>query len=119
METNNSSESSVLKIKTDKGLKIISKQKIFFIQANKKNSIVRIDEPELINSLHSLRWFSQMLLPLDFFRCHYSYLVNCRLVDCFSSKGITLKGNIIVPLSRNKLPELEKILAELQKEKEL
>jgi two-component system LytT family response regulator len=115
MKTINSIESRVIEIKTDKGFKIISNKKILIIKANKKKSIIHVDGSELIKSFNSLKWFSQKLKPPDFFRCHNSFIINCHLVDCFSTKGITLKGNIIVPLTRNKLPELENILAELQR----
>ncbi len=108
--------SSIIKIKTDKGLKIISTRRIVVIRANKKKSVLQIERSDSIISLDSLKWFSNKLSTPDFFRCHNSYLINCRSVDFFSTKGITLKGNIIVPLSRSKLPELEQILTELQKE---
>jgi two-component system LytT family response regulator len=108
--------SDIIEIKTDKGLKIISTKTIVVIKANRKRTVLQVNGSELINSSYSLKWFSQILTPPDFFRCHNSYLVNCRQVDCFSSKGITLKGNIIVPLSRYKLSDLEEILIKLQKE---
>ena len=109
-------ESYIIEIKTDKGLKIISTKTIKVIKANRKRTLLQVDGSVSINSLYSLKWFSQKLSPLGFFRCHNSYLINCRQVDCFSTKGITLKGSIIVPLSRHKLSELEIILTEQQKE---
>jgi two-component system LytT family response regulator len=115
MEKCKSPESTVIEIKTEKGLKIIPIQKILFLKANKKNSKIQLCDSKLIICFNSLKWFSQRLKTPAFFRCHYSFIINCNFVDSFSSKGISLIGNEIIPLSRGKLPDLEKILAELQK----
>jgi DNA-binding LytR/AlgR family response regulator len=111
----NSPDTTVIEIKTRKGLKIIPTQKILFLKADKKKSIILLCDSKLIICLNSIKWFSQRFKTPDFFRCHYSYIVNCNFVDTFSSKGITLIGNKIIPLSRGKLLELEKILADLLK----
>jgi two-component system, LytTR family, response regulator len=114
METNDLFESGVIEIKTEKGFKIISYNQILSIRANKKKTIVQISNAESVKSLNSLKWFSRKLVPPDFFRCHNSYMVNCRYIDCFSTKAIILKGNTIVPLTRNKLLKLEEILSLIQ-----
>lgn len=67
METNDLIESGVIEIKIEKGFKIIPRQKILTIRAEKKESIVQIDNEEPIKSLNSLKWFSQKLIPPDFF----------------------------------------------------
>lgn len=91
MELHNSYESITIEVKTVKGSKIISKQKIVFIEANKKNTIIRIDsgqeDDEIIISINPLKWFLQKLEPPDFYRCHKSFLINCHYVDCFCNKA--------------------------------
>jgi two-component system, LytTR family, response regulator len=114
METNDLIESGVIEIKTEKGFKMISYHQILSIRADKKKTIVQINDAESIKSLNSLKWFSQKLIPPDFFRCHNSYMVNCHHVDYFSTKAIILKGRTIVPLTRNKFLKLEEILAQIQ-----
>ena len=59
--------------------------------------------------LSSLRSFEKKLPRNKFLRIHKSYIINLDRIDNLSSKNVEIESNLI-PVSRNKKAELEKIL---------
>jgi len=104
----------VLEIKTYRGIKYIPVIRIIYIKAEKKESVIYLNDNKVVNAKYLLKWYSDLLSPPDFFRCHNSYIINCQYVDCFCSKEIILVNNIHIPLSRNKLHSLKENLIEFQ-----
>lgn len=92
----------VLEIKTTKGLKYISPNKIVYIKAENRGTTIFMGDSEKIFTKHLIKQFEMFLKEPDFFRCHNSYLVNCKYVDCVCSHEIILVNNIRITLSRNK-----------------
>ena len=105
---------SVLEIQTIRGLKLISVNKILFIKAFNKGSIMLLNDSEEVETKSLLGIFTKYLPSPYFFRCHYSYLVNCTYVDCFTNDQIVLKGNLRIPLSRYRIKHFKQNLVELQ-----
>ena len=59
--------------------------------------------------LSSLRNFEKKLPVNKFLRIHKSYIINLDRIDNLSNKTVEIESNLI-PVSRNKKAELEKIL---------
>ena len=95
-----SQELAVIEIRTTKGIKLISTGRIIFIQSEKKGTIIHLSEDEDIQATHLLKWYSKQLPMPEFFRCHNSYIINCKLVDFIRSSDIILLGGYKIPLSR-------------------
>ena len=106
----------VIEINTAKGKKIVSTASIIFVKANKKGSVISINDQGLIETGHLLKWYKNFLLEPVFFRCHNSFIVNCLFVDCFCNKEVILSEHIRIPLSRKRIPDFRKNLIELKKE---
>lgn len=104
----------VLEIKTQKGLKYISLNKMVYIKAENKGTTIFMEDSEKICTKHIIKLFENFLIEPEFFRCHNSYLVNCRYVDCLCSHDIILKNNDRIPLSRNKKQPFINNLVSLQ-----
>jgi len=104
----------ILEVRTYRGIKYIPVIRIIYIKAEKKESVIHLDNNKLVNARYLLKWYSGVLSTPDFFRCHNSYIINCKYVDCFCSKEIILVNNIHIPLSRNKLKSLKENLVEIQ-----
>ncbi len=108
------SKNRVLEIKTQKGLKYISLNKIVYIKAENRGTTIFMGDSEKIFTKHLIKQFEKFLIEPEFFRCHNSYLVNCKYVDCLCSHEIILKNNIRITLSRNKKQQFIKNLISLQ-----
>ena len=116
MDSNNALQQQSLEVKTPEGLKVICIKNILYVKAARKCSIVYLDDLNTIITYHLLKWYNKYLLNPCFFRCHNSYIVNCRFVDCFYNKTITLKDKNRIPLSRNRIRSFKKNLEYLQRE---
>ena len=115
LNSNNYRNMQVIEIKTERGFKLISVEVIIFIKANIKRTILKVEkENEPMNSLYPLSWYTSILKPPLFLRCHKSYIINCKYVEYYCSKAIILKGNHVIPLSRQKISDLKNNLIELQ-----
>jgi len=110
MDSYNISQQHSLEVKTPDGLRIICVKNILYIEASRKCSIVYFDDRSSIVTFHMLKWFDNYLLVPYFFRCHNSYIVNSRFVDCYNHKEIHLKDRIKIPLSRNRIRSFKKNL---------
>jgi two-component system, LytTR family, response regulator len=104
----------LLEIHTEKGIKLIPLNKIIYIKAFKKGSLIHLQNSGPIKTNYLLKLFEGYLPLPYFFRCHNSYIVNCQTVDCFCSNQIILEGNKRIPLSRSKKQEFKANLIELQ-----
>jgi two-component system, LytTR family, response regulator len=100
-ETNNLFQQSI-EVKTPVGFKIICYKRIIFVEAEGKFSIVYLDDCTTVITYHLLKWYNNTLLKPCFFRCHNSFIVNCRFVDCYNYKEILLDMNKRIPLARNR-----------------
>ena len=107
MEIHNAHEAQVLEIKTAKGIKYISYNKVIFIKAENRGTIIVLNNSERIFTKYPIKWYERFLLNPYFFRCHNSYIINCKYFDCLCSSDIVLKGNIRIPLSRNRKVSLK------------
>jgi DNA-binding LytR/AlgR family response regulator len=97
----------ILEIQAARGLKLIPVRNILFIQSSKKKSIIQLYSSERIQTNYLIKAYCNCLPKPLFFRCHNSYLVNCRIVDYFSSTEIILQGNRRIPLSRRRKKEFK------------
>ncbi|MDO9339837.1 MAG: LytTR family DNA-binding domain-containing protein [Bacteroidales bacterium] len=116
MDSNNSSQQLSLEVKTPAGLKVICIKNILYIEAEGKFSIMYLDDFNIIITYHLLKWYDKYLLQPYFFRCHNSYLVNCRFVDCYCNKSITLIDKNRIPLSRSRIRSFKENLKYLMGE---
>ncbi len=116
MESNLDTQNQSLEIKTSAGLKIISIKNILYVEAAGKCSIVYLEDLNTIISYHLLKWYENKLLIPDFFRCHNSFIVNCRFIDCYNHKEIILKDKKRISLSRTRISSLKDNLKYLQEE---
>jgi two-component system, LytTR family, response regulator len=92
----------VLEIKTNKGIKYISQNRLIYIKAENRGTILLLNTSERLFTNHLIKWYENYLLNPEFFRCHNSYIVNCRYFDCLCGNEIILKDQIRIPLSRKK-----------------
>lgn len=103
MNRNNASQQQSLEVKTSVGLKVLYIKNIIYIEAARKFSIVYLDDHNIIITYHMLKWYNSYLFKPYFFRCHNSYIVNCKVVDYYCNNTITLKNKKKIPLSRNRI----------------
>lgn len=94
---------SLVEISTQRGKKIININQIAYIKANNKYSFIYLSSSESISTTHLLKWFENILPESLFFRCHKSYMINYRYVDCFTNITIILTRNILIPMSRERI----------------
>ncbi|NLJ43940.1 MAG: LytTR family transcriptional regulator [Bacteroidales bacterium] len=102
MDITNDQKAKVLEIKTAKGIKYISQNRIIYVKAENRGTVLLLNNSDRILTKHLIKWFEKYLISPEFFRCHNSYIINCRYFDCLSSCQIILKGQIRIPLSRNR-----------------
>lgn len=105
---------TILEIHTAKGSKLISLQKILFIEAFNKGSIIYLIDKEKVTTKYLLNSYSEYLPSPLFSRCHNKFLVNCQFVDCFSYYQVILKDNQRIPLSRHWKQSFKESLIEFQ-----
>lgn len=91
-----------IEVKTPKGFKILYLQNLIYVRAEKKFSIIFLTDDIDLITFHSLKWFEERLLKPSFFRCHNSYIVNCKFIDFYKQNEIKLKGGERILLARNK-----------------
>lgn len=99
-----------IKVNTAKGIYYITVDEIIYIKAENKYSTIYLVDSESIKTNHLLKWYTTHLQEPDFYRCHHSVIVNCRYVECICGNTLILKGDNIVPLSRNKKHPFENYL---------
>lgn len=102
MSIANSNETQVLEIKTAQGLKYISKNRLIYVKAENRGTMLLLNNSDRVFTKHLIKWYERFLSNPEFFRCHNSYIVNCRYFDCLCSCEIILKEQIRIPLSRNR-----------------
>jgi len=88
---------SVLEIHTQKGLKLININRIRFVKAFNKGTVVYLVNLENIETNCLIKSYEKYLTSPNFFRCHNSYLINCNFVDCFCSN----ERYPFVPVAKN------------------
>jgi len=115
MNNFNAQNTQVLEIKTSKGIKYISQNRIVYIKAENKGTNINLNNSEKVYTKHLLKWYNKYLKSPIFFRCHNSYIVNCIDVECHCSSEIILKEQIRIPLSRNKKQSFKENLILLEK----
>ncbi|MBN1951002.1 MAG: LytTR family transcriptional regulator DNA-binding domain-containing protein [Bacteroidales bacterium] len=103
----------VLEVKTSLGYKIIAINNIVFLEAKGKFTIIHVDDQSEIITYHLLKWYTENFSEPYFFRCHYSYLINCSYVNCYTYKEIVMKDGSKVPLSRGRLSILKENLSHI------
>jgi DNA-binding LytR/AlgR family response regulator len=103
-------------VKTPFGLKVICVKNILYVEAARKCSIVYLDGLNTLITYHLLKWYGKYLLKPCFFRCHNSYIVNCRFVDGYCNNTITLNDKNRIPLSRNRIMSFKEDLKYLLRE---
>lgn len=102
MNITNNAKTNVLEIKTSQGTKFISKNRLVFVKAENRGTVLFLNNSERIFTKHLIKWYEKVLISPEFFRCHNSYIVNCRYFECLCSCQIILKEQIRIPLSRNR-----------------
>jgi two-component system LytT family response regulator len=106
-----SNKNSPLSINKNGDYFILSAEDIEFIKADGSYSIVTISCGKEIIISKSLKNVERILRNENFFRCHHSYLVNLKRIDCFQTKikKIIINGKQI-PVSRRKFHALRGLL---------
>ena len=102
MSIPNFNETQVLEIKTAQGIKYISQNRLIYIKAENRGTMILLNNSDRVFTKHLIKWYEMFLSNPEFFRCHNSYIVNCRYFDCLCSCEIILKEQIRIPLSRNR-----------------
>jgi two-component system, LytTR family, response regulator len=105
-----------IEVKTPDGFKVLRISSILYIEAAGKCSIVYLVDFNTIITYHMLKWYEIKLPKSDFFRSHVSYIINCRFIDCYNNKEITLKGKKKVSIARNRVRLFKENLRYLQEE---
>jgi DNA-binding LytR/AlgR family response regulator len=103
MENGKSAQEQSFEVKTDSGFRILTAKDILYIQASGKFSIIFLSDQTEIIAYHLLKWFEKYLEEPLFYRCHKSFLVNCRFVDCYCNKKILLSCKKEILLSRQRI----------------
>jgi len=116
MNTFNVQKAQVLEIKTAKGIKYISQNRLVYVKAENRGTMLLLNNSERIFTKHQIKWYEKFLFNPEFFRCHNSYIVNCRYFDCLCSSEIILKEQIRIPLSRNRKKSFKENLILLEQE---
>jgi len=110
MKTPKNSQQRIIEVKTSIGYKIIDSNKVLFLEAKGKFTVIHLIDQSQIITYHMLKWYNNNLFEPYFFRCHNSYSINCSYVNCYNSKEIVLVEGSKVPLSRSKLCYLKENL---------
>jgi len=95
-------QDKILKVKCTVGHKLFIIQNIVFIKTNKKHVLITSSDNKCVEVFRSIKWFDQHLPKPQFYRCHNSYIINCRYVECFNflHTMVKLKGFNEIPVSR-------------------
>jgi two-component system, LytTR family, response regulator len=107
MDTANVQKPLVLEIKTAKGIKYISQNRLIYIKAENRGTMLLLNNSDKIFTRHLIKWYEKVLFNPEFFRCHNSYIVNCRYFDCLCGNEIILKKQIRIPISRKRKNSLK------------
>jgi len=116
MDTTIIQRKQVLEIKSAKGIKYISQNRLIYVKAENRGTILFLNNSERIFTKHLIKWYEKFLNSPEFFRCHNSYIINCKLFDCLCGNEIILKGQIRIPLSRNRKGPFRENLILLEQE---
>lgn len=116
MDTSNVQKKPVIEIKSVKGIKYISQNRLVYVKAENRGTILFLNNSERVFTKHLIKWFEKILNNPEFFRCHNSYIVNCRFFDYLCGNEIILKGQIRIPLSRNRKKLFKENLIFLEQE---
>jgi two-component system LytT family response regulator len=116
MTGTNDQKANVLEIRTAKGTKYISQNRLVYVKAENKGTMLLLNNSESIVTNHLIKWYEKFLSNPEFFRCHNSYIVNCRYFDCLCSSEIILKEQIRIPLSRNRKKSFKENLILLEQD---
>lgn len=93
----------IIEVKTSDGFKVLRLSNILYLEAAGKCTIVYLVDFKSIITYHMLKWYDIRLCNYDFFRCHISFIVNCRLIDCYNSKEVSLKGKKKISIARKRV----------------
>ena len=116
MSITNDQKANVLEIKTAQGIKYISKNRLIYIKAKNRDTMLLLNNSDRIFTKHLIKWYEKFLFNPEFFRCHNSYIVNCRYFDWLCSCEIILKEQIRIPLSRNRKKSFKENLILLEQD---
>lgn len=103
-------------IPVSNGFKIAKESDVLLIEGNNTKTKVHLNDGQIMDSTNRIRDFESVLSD-SFFRVHKSYLVNLNHIKAYSSKGfnyVTLKNNLKVDVSRNKLDEFLKAINQIR-----
>lgn len=94
----------LLEICLPSAYKIISLGTIMYIKADRKGSIITINDESktTFGTSNMLCTYENVLSDFHFCRVHRKYIVNLSYIECYSSKQITLIHNQRIPLSNVK-----------------
>ncbi len=97
---------AIIKIYDGKKNHQIKQSDILYIQADHVYSkIVLTNDVEII-SRNTLLSLLEEINSIIMIWCHRSYIVNRNYIESWSSEGITLKNNIVIPISRSRKNEV-------------
>ena len=81
---------------------------IEMVEAQNKHVMFTLKNGRKIVSTQALYFYEKDLLnEVDFFKCHRSYVINLFQVASYTSKEITMRSGVKIPVSRNLYKEFE------------
>lgn len=111
----NNKQSSRIAISHTKGLKIVDDNTITHLEANGNCTTIYFEDGTRYLDTRTLKVYENLLNPEKFCRVHKSHIINLnRLLEYANEDGhfAVLKGDIRVPVARNRVTEFVKMLKE-------
>ena len=95
-------------VKTTEGVKSILITKIEYVEAQNHRVVFKLTDGSSFESSEPMYKHENQLMREDgFFKCHRSYVINFRHIDTFTTKEITMRSGVRIPISRGQHKELE------------
>jgi two-component system LytT family response regulator len=102
--------SDYLKLNVKKGHALINPDRIVYVEASNKHSIICLNDQKKIELKSSLKYIEAILDEPVFYRIHDSFIINCFYFESIYNLRVILQGNFEVPISRYKKQLFEKNL---------
>lgn len=112
----NNRPSGRIAISHTKGLKIVDEDTITHLEASGNCTLIYFDDGTRYLDTRTLKVYENLLNPAKFCRVHKSHIINLsKLQEYLSEDGhtVVLKGNIRVPVARNRVTDFIKMLKQV------
>lgn len=112
----NNKQSSRIAISHTKGLKIVEDDTITHLEASGNCTTIYFEDGTRYLDTRTLKVYENLLNPAKFCRVHKSHIINLNLLKEYINEDghfAILKGDIRVPVARNRVAEFVKMLKEI------